>query len=160
MHPLIAFDTALLAVPNTASDQAEAEEILERVIDWAECMRPTSPMLAACASDALDVLVAAGAFPSGPNIKALLELFNLEHIYSADVIRRAINRILERATPIIEIAGIEVLNCNNYAIIPEINPHYEKPVCEFFARLLASLLIIPYTTMIWEEHLYVVPGVS
>jgi hypothetical protein len=117
-------------------------------------------MVAGCTADALDVLASAGAFPSGPNIKALLELFNLEHIYSADAIRRAINRILEKATPIVEIAGIEVLNCSSCVITPEIGPYYEKDFRDSVSRLLASLLIIPYIHKEWEDYLYVVPGVS
>jgi hypothetical protein len=84
MLPLIALDTGLIAIPNTACDREEAEQILERIIEWAGCIRPKVAVQVVRAFDAADVLATAGAFPSGPNIKALLEMFELQHVYTGE----------------------------------------------------------------------------
>ena len=64
MLPVVALDASLLAVPNTANDQTQAEEILGRIIDWAGCLRPTAAVRIARAYDVADVLAVAGVFPS------------------------------------------------------------------------------------------------
>jgi hypothetical protein len=161
MRPLIALDTSLLAVPNTARDEDEAEEILGRLIDWAAAIRPTSATQIVKAFDAAEVLANAGAFPSGPNIKALLEMFGLEHVYTTEDIRRSINTILEKTPAIVEITGIEVERSSNCTLSPNLSELYsDYELHEAFVRILGSVLLSPLKCPEWEHYSYVAPGIA
>lgn len=160
MLPLVALDTSLLAVPNTANDQIQAEEILGRIIDWAGCLRPNTAVHIARAYDAADVLAIAGVFPSGPNIRALLEMFGLTHVYTAEDLRKSINAILERAPAILDIMAVEVQQCSEYKADPDLFSLYDDVrLRDASARMLSSLLLGPRVSEIWEGCTYMVPGV-
>jgi hypothetical protein len=140
VRPVVLLDASLLAIPNSAGTANQAEAILGRVIDWARCLHSHSAVRVAQLSDTADMLATLGYFPSEPNIRALLSMFALEHVYSVEDIRRPINALLERATPFLGVFGCEVLKPSTISTKPEILDKYEKPLRIAGARTLSSIL--------------------
>lgn len=159
MLPVAVLDASLLAIPNMASSANDVEAIISRVIDWAGCILENSAVRIAQLSDTASALAEAGCFPTGPNIKALLELFGLEHVYTAEDIRRSINLILDRATPIYEVLGTEVLRCTDCNVSPDILGAYSEPALQHAAeRTLSSVVGASITSKRSAELTFVAVG--
>lgn len=120
MPLFVGLDASLLAVPNFASSPDEAELIVRRIAYWAKQASADREVQPAIMSDTVDVLAAGNYFPSGPNVRALLELFALHTVYSPEDVRRAINTILDRASHFIEAIGIEVTACSDFVSDPNL----------------------------------------
>lgn len=139
LRPVVVLDLALLAVPNSAADTREAEGIIERLIGWAGCLRGSSAVLLAQLSESAETLASLNCFPTYPNIEALLKMFRLDHVYSVDAVRRAINALLERAQPLLNVLGCEVEAHSNCLTDPEILTAYDEGLRPSAERMLASV---------------------
>jgi hypothetical protein len=130
----------LLAVPNSAVDANEAESIIERVIDWARCLQPDSTVRLTQLSDTADILATLNCFPSHPNIEALLCMYKLEHVYSVDLVRKAINGLLDRARPLVDVLGCEAEAHSNCSTDPVLLGTYDDALKSSAERMLASIV--------------------
>src|ERR1700693_3591091 len=95
MTLFIGIDPALIAVSSLAANKRDAEEIIERIVYWSAVARQKDLLRLVQLAYSSEILAQANCFPSGPNIRALLELFDLQYVYSAEDIRRLVNTILD-----------------------------------------------------------------
>jgi hypothetical protein len=135
----VAIDAALIAVPSLAVDVNEAESIIGRIIYWSKIVRAEGPVRYLQLSDVAETLAKANCFPSGPNIRALLELFELDHVYSSEDIRRSVNLLLEKTEAFSDVLGIEVIEFSNNFELPDLKRLYaDEYLYESVVRLLLS----------------------
>jgi hypothetical protein len=135
----VAIDSALVAVPGLAANEQEAEIIVQRIIYWSRAVRGRAAVQFVQLSNVSEILAQANCFPSGPNIRALLQLFNLNHVYSSEDVRQSVNAILQFAHHAAEIWGVEVLRNSNCQEIPDLTAHYIVPTLyEAAIKLLTS----------------------
>ncbi len=154
MAIFVAIDPALLAAPNHASSVDEAELIFKRIIYWAKPSLSRGLIRTITLSDAIEVLAAHNYFPSRPNVIALLALFDLQHVYSAEDISRSINFILERSLSAIDEWGFEADQCALNFSCPQISQfQHESSLFDASLRLLASSVA---ATAMQENHLPIV----
>jgi hypothetical protein len=142
MTIFIAIDPALLAVPNHAASQDEAETIIHRISNWAKPALFKGMFRGVLLSDALEALTVGNYFPSGPNVAALLDMWNLRNVYSAEDIRRSINFILERALVAADCWGIEAGSPSFCETRPDLSAFKaEAPLYDVTVRLAVSALL-------------------
>jgi hypothetical protein len=108
MRPVVVVDTSLLAVPNYAQSFKEAQLILETINLWAAAAEGQNCCCIAVSSDAVGTLEDANCFPATQNIQALLEMFQLEHVFSARDIKARIFSLITRAERLVQLFGAEV----------------------------------------------------
>jgi hypothetical protein len=113
MPPIVVFDVALLAISSQASTSAEAEENFEAINAWATVAERQNCCRVAISSDAVEVLQAANCFPATHQIQALLELFNLKHVFSARDINARIFSLLGRTEKLVDVFGREAVQTAN-----------------------------------------------
>jgi hypothetical protein len=138
----VALDPAIIAVPNHANTQDDAEEIIGRIIHWANPSFYRALFRPVTVADILTFLSDGNFFPSAPNIKALLDMWQLGSVYSSEDIRRSINFILERVESAFDAWGIEVLQGTLCGSIPDLSTFRREPLL-FGAtiNLLSSTLL-------------------
>jgi hypothetical protein len=90
-------------------------------------------------SETAETLARLDCFPAYPNLKALLQRFQLDHVYSVDMVRQAINALLQRAQPFLSVAGCEVQESSNCFTDPEVLSAYDERLRDSAERLLASV---------------------
>lgn len=135
----VAIDAALLAVPSLANDEQEAESIIQKIIYWSRTLRKARAIRFLQLSDTTEILAHANCFPSGPNIKALLELFNLNHVYSTEDIRQSVNLILQGVSSAIDVWDVEVSGLSACKANPDLEQKYSDPnLYESLMRLVGS----------------------
>lgn len=140
MRPVIALDLSLLAVPSSAKTSAEAEEILARLNIWARAAEVQNCVLFAISSDAIGSLQAANCFPGEHNIRALLEMFELEHVFSPKDINARLFSLVQRAERLVDVLGIEVLTTENAnAVNVDISGSPDCAITAAMHCLLASI---------------------
>lgn len=108
MSLVVHLDTALLAIPNYATDQDSVEQIIFRLKHWADCLVRFGGRRIVRRGDAEIILGGLGFFPIIENVKQLLELVGLNGVYDAGDVWRAYNTILNRAGIVEEAVGLEV----------------------------------------------------
>lgn len=138
MRPVVALDAALLAIPNSASTESEAEAILGRVIDWSACLETDSAIQIAQLSDTADILADVNVLPNSKEIDGLLSMFALKHVYTAEDIRRSIDRVLERAPFIRDLLGAEAKHVSFCQATPSVLVHYDTSLRPVGERVLSS----------------------
>ncbi|QUS38639.1 hypothetical protein RPMA_07165 [Tardiphaga alba] len=139
---ILNFDPALLAVPNHASSQDEAEEIISCLKYWARPCFFTGAFRGLLPSDTLTFLADNGFFPSPPNISKLLDSWNLRHVYSTEDVRRSINFILSRSQSVEDVIDVEVTAAELRQSMPDISQYQARPVLfEATLRLLVTLAL-------------------
>jgi hypothetical protein len=109
MRPVVAIDVALLAIPSVASSAAAVEGTLANVNEWAAAMEKENCCQFAICSEAVAVLQAANCFPATHNVQALLELYQLGHVFSARDVNSRIFSIISRAERLVDVYDLEVL---------------------------------------------------
>src|SRR5262249_32302856 len=124
---LLYFDPALLAIPNHASTQDEAEEIVHRIRYWARSCFFSNLFRGVILEDTLKILADGNFFPSAPNIVRLLDAWNLRHVYSSEDVRRSINFILERAAVLEDIFSLEVTSAQFCGSAPDLSTRAREP---------------------------------
>jgi hypothetical protein len=76
----VALDPAVLAVPNHATSQDEAEDIIGRIIYWANPALYRAILRPVTLGEILILLTEKNFFPSAPNIIALLDMWHLTRL--------------------------------------------------------------------------------
>lgn len=125
---LLHFDPALLAIPNHASTQDEAEQIVHRIRYWARSCFFSSLFQGAVLGDTITILADGDFFPSTPNIVDLLDQWGLRHVYSTEDVRRAVNFILERAVILEDIFDVEVTSAQFCESAPDLTARVRLPL--------------------------------
>lgn len=139
---LLHFDPALLAIPNHASSQDEAEQIVHRIRYWARSCFFSTLFRGVILGDTLDILASGEFFPSAPNIASLLSEWDLRHVYSTEDVRRSINFILERSAFLEDVLDVEVTEVDFLASTPDLSTLVRVPALfDATARHLATLAL-------------------
>lgn len=137
---LLHFDPALLAIPNHASTQAEAEQIVHRIRYWARSCFFSTIFQGVILGDTLNILAEENFFPTTPNIVDLLSAWDLRHVYSTEDIRRSINFILERSSILEDVFGVEVTDASVCESIPNLSASVREPsLFDSSVRFLGTL---------------------
>jgi hypothetical protein len=156
MIGVVVLDPALLAIPNMAGSEEEVERIFATVTEWSKQIFHHWPIRVVQPTRTAEVLAAAGAFPAGENIRQLLEMCHLEHVFSGEDIRRAVTAILSQCSTAAEVIGSEADDCSLGSADPDIFEPYTPPAMrDAMVRACAtSLLYEPSKVESW-----VAPGV-
>ncbi|MGJ4892829.1 hypothetical protein ACQR1Y_31880 [Bradyrhizobium sp. HKCCYLRH3099] len=107
----VVIEPALLAIPPLANSEDEVEAIVDRLAIWSAYAVRGSILRIAQMTETAEVLGETNCFPSGPNVRSLLEMYNLDQVYSPNEVARLINTIIERASFVKSITGFEVQSC-------------------------------------------------
>jgi hypothetical protein len=139
---VVAFDPALLAIPNSAESEEEVEQLLDRLLEWSRATVGEKVATFARLTDVVDLLVLANCYPSGDNIRALLSLFNLNHIFSHADIRTAINGIIQRSVSLSQALGVEIVDCGSCRMVTAYDiKHSDEKLRDGFIRTIGSIAI-------------------
>jgi len=121
MSILLMIDPGLVEVPNHAANQGEAEAIVNRITYWSDPLLYHNLFRMVMLEDALATLSDLNYFPTGPNIEALLDMWGLRSIYTAQDVRKSINFILTRAITAHDALSLEVTEASLHACVPDLN---------------------------------------
>lgn len=120
MSAVFCVDTAMLAIPNYAEDELEAEEIILRLKAWADAALAIGNERILRTSTAEQDLGALGFFPGLKNVEDLIEFSGLKGVYDAQTVWSTYNTILNRAGLIEEAIGFEVTEVEDVELDPGI----------------------------------------
>lgn len=120
MGAVVVIDSALLAIPNYANSSKGVEALFNNINDWASATEHQNCCRIAISSKTVDVLGAANCFPATHNIRALLEILDLQGVFSPEDINSRIFSLLSRAETLQDIFGFEATEVNSVAS-PEID---------------------------------------
>lgn len=107
----VIIEPAMLAVPPVAESEDEIESIITRITSWSRYVLDGGIVRVAQMSDTTEVLATSKCWPSSDNISALLDMYNLRHVYTPKEVSRLVNTILERALIVRDLIGFEVSSC-------------------------------------------------
>ncbi|WP_213771970.1 hypothetical protein [Bradyrhizobium sp. dw_78] len=107
----VVIEPALLAVPPVANSEDEVESIIDRLATWSAYAVRGSVLKVAQMTETAEILGETNCFPSGPNVHSLLEMYNLNQVYTPNEVTRLINTIIERAILVKHLTGFEVQAC-------------------------------------------------
>lgn len=93
----------------TIEELDRAFSILE---GWADKIGKQTCINIVVTDDAVSILEEANCFPAIHNIQALLELYDLEDVFSARDINKRIFKILSRARSLQDVTGVDVQTCD------------------------------------------------
>lgn len=140
MSSTVCIDTALLAIPNYASDPDEAEQVILRLSRWADTVVRLGSDRIVRSELAEEELGALGFFPGLKNVADLIEFNDLSEVYDAKTVWSSYNTILNRAGLLSDVVGHEVTRTSSVTIDPPVlngcTPSTLKSISE---RLLSSL---------------------
>lgn len=105
---VVVLDPGIAAVPPYVSTEEELEAFLERLLDWSGAIIRDNNACFGLIEDAIDALAAANCYPSRPNIAALLDMYDLSHVYSARDIENSINVIIQRCASLEDVLDIRL----------------------------------------------------
>jgi hypothetical protein len=149
MKPIIAIDLSLFAVPTTAESSSEVQDILDRIQSWASLIDRQNCTSFVTLSNAVDVLRAANCFPATHHVRALLQLYDLEHVFSANDINTRLFSILQKAQRFSEIVGFEVLELDSSEISgTDVAKSPDLTILKSLACLLASIALAEHSELI------------
>jgi len=140
MRPTIAIDASLLAIPNSADTAAAVEDILAAINDWAAASEDQNCCRFVVCSNVIEVLQTANCFPATQNIAALLDLYNLSHVFSPKDINSRIFSLINRSERVVDAFGTEVLDCQEFDSPDIVVADTHCAIVESTACLLASIL--------------------
>jgi hypothetical protein len=102
-------DPALLALPNgLAEDADELAVLVDRVVDLATWARECCAFVLIKPHDIEGDLISSGAFPDFQIVKETLETYGLSNVFTTKDVLVSLLTIMERASSIIDIFGIDV----------------------------------------------------
>lgn len=140
MSSTVCIDTALLAIPNYASDPDEAEQVILRLSRWADTVVRLGSNRIVRSELAEEELGALGFFPGLKNVADLIEFNELSEVYDAKTVWSSYNTILNRAGLLADVVGHEVTKTSSVTIDPPVldgcSPSTVKDISE---RLFSSL---------------------
>lgn len=116
----IQLDTALLAIPNYANNELEAEDIVFRIIQWSRALLSPAGKYIARSSTADEFLWANSFYPARDQIAGLLELFDLQNYYSINDVVSAYNIIASRSIISEELFGLSIQECEISSCDPDV----------------------------------------
>jgi hypothetical protein len=149
MKPVVALDLSLFAVPSTAESSSEVQDIISRIESWASVIDRQNCTTFATLSDAVDVLRSANCFPATHNVRALLQLHDLDNVFSANDINTRLFSILQKAQRLSEIIGFEVIELDASEISgTDISKSPDLAILRSLACLLASIALAERTDLI------------
>jgi hypothetical protein len=100
-------------------------------------------------SNAIDVLRSANCFPATHHVRALLQLHDLENVFSANDINTRLFSILQKAQRFSEIVGVEVLEIDSSKISgTDVSKSPDLAILRSLACLLASIAIAEHSELI------------
>src|SRR5262249_22535061 len=145
----IAMDLSLFAVPNTAETQGEVEEILNRIRSWATIIDKQNCVAFVTMSNAIDILNSANCFPATHNIRALLQLHELENVFSANDINTRMFSMLQKSQRLSDIIGYEIVKLETADIDgADVSKSPDVSILSGLACLLASISLSNCSDMI------------
>lgn len=115
----IILDTALLAVPNYASDEHEAEGVIFSLQHWADFLREFGGDFVFRSVQMDEVLGQYNYLPVVDQIRNMLELVGLSGVYSPEDVWKSYNTILVRSRILIDEIGFEVQSVNDAVADPD-----------------------------------------
>jgi hypothetical protein len=149
MKPVVALDLSLFAVPSTAESSSEVQDILSRIQSWASVIDRQNCTTFATLSDAVDTLRSANCFPATHNVRALLQLHDLDSVFSANDINTRLFSILQKAQRLSEIIGFEVVELDASDISgTDITKSPDLEILKSLACLLASIALADRSDLI------------
>jgi hypothetical protein len=149
MKPVIAIDLSLFAVPTTADSSSEVQDILSRIQSWASLIDRQNCTTFVTLSNAVDVLRAANCFPATHHLRALLQLYELEHVFSANDINTRLFSILQKAQRFSEVIGFEVSELESSDISgTDVAKSPDLAILKSLACLLASIALAEHSELI------------
>src|SRR5262249_54691437 len=80
---------------------------------WARSAENQNCSRFAISSDVIDILTRANCFPATHNIRALLEMFHLEHVFTPRDVNSRVFSFIQRAERLVDALGVEVLDIEN-----------------------------------------------
>lgn len=153
---VVVLDPALLAIPNMADSEEEVERIFATVTEWSKHILHRWPIRVVQPARTAEILAASGAFPAGDNIRQLLEMCNLQHVFNGEDIRRAITAVLGQCATAADVIGSEVDSCTHGSAEPDILARY-TPIAMRDAMTSACATSLLYD---WSKvGSWVAPGV-
>jgi hypothetical protein len=149
MKPVVALDLSLFAVPTTAESSLGVQDILSRIQSWASVIDRQNCTTFVTLSNAVDVLRSANCFPATNNVRALLQLYDLEHVFSANDINTRLFSILQKVQRFSEIVGFEVLELDSSDISgTDVAKSPDLAILRSLACLLASIALSEHSELI------------
>lgn len=112
MRPSVFLDMSLFAIPNTMETIEELDRAFSILEGWADKVAQQTCINIVVTDDAISVLEEAKCFPAIHNIQALLELYDLQDVFSARDINKRIFKILSRASSLQDVIGVGVQTCD------------------------------------------------
>lgn len=119
MRPSAFLDLSLFAIPNTLETVEELDRVFAALGAWADKIGRQTCINIIVTDEAVDILTAANCFPAVHNIQALLEMYNLTHVFSARDLNKRIFKILGRAGSLRDATGVTIETCD--AECPELD---------------------------------------
>lgn len=108
MRPSAFLDLSLFAIPNTLETVEELDRVFAILGAWADKVGRQTCINIVVTDEAIDALTAANCFPAIHNIQALLDMYNLAHIFSARDLNKRIFKLLGRAGSLRDVTGITI----------------------------------------------------
>lgn len=149
MKPIVALDLSLFAIPSTAESSSDVQDILGRVRAWASAIDKQNCITFATLSDVVDVLRSANCFPATQQIGALLQLHDLEHVFSAKDINTRLFSILQKAQRLSEVMGFEVIELESCDISgTDVTKSPDVAILKSLACLAASVAVFEHSDLV------------
>ncbi|SEI01611.1 hypothetical protein SAMN02799636_04951 [Methylobacterium sp. 275MFSha3.1] len=140
MLPSVLFDASYFAMPGASEHVDDIEDIFMNINDWADRMTNQNVADFLIAYDVIDVLSAANCYPLVENVNALLELYELSHVFSANDISSRMLTIMSNAETVLESWGCETDEYQNCAIGGvDLSVCGDKILVENFERLCSTI---------------------
>ncbi|MBZ9942655.1 hypothetical protein LB533_16305 [Mesorhizobium sp. BR1-1-13] len=111
MKPIAFLDLSIFAVPNSIDTIEGFNSLFGRLEDWASRTATQNCINIVVSDNAIDDLTLANCFPALHNIQALLEMYDISHVFSARDLNKRIFRILSRSVSLSDAIGIRVDQC-------------------------------------------------
>lgn len=145
MLPAVAICPSLCAIPTIVSSRSEVIELVTSISRLSERVRLSNDVMFFGMDDVAEILAASGLFPVSQGIARLLAESGLEHVYTVNDVRRAINTLIERPRPISSLSLTTFLIPTGISIVPE-------PVAEPSSLLDAFALLLSHIAIAFERN--------
>jgi hypothetical protein len=127
MRASLVLEPAVLAIPALSKDENLIAKSIETIIQLSDALRGTDFNICLL-SDAARYLAEADLYPVADSIRESLANCGLSHVYTTEDIRRSIQNILQRATHLESVSGVEFLIPESMEATPNIFSTRVPPV--------------------------------
>jgi hypothetical protein len=158
MKPAAFLDLSIFAVPNSLKNVGELDRLFDQLEAWSERVGRQNCITIVISDDAIDTLEAANCFPATHNIQALLEMFQLEHVFSARDINKRIFKILGQAAALGEVTGVRIDACDATCDASEALREVSEVLLESAHKLGCALGVFVASQPAVGDLIAVVPG--